>query len=263
VTIGTAYTRAVSPRIAECALTHLSRQPIDPDRAAVQHRAYEEALASAGLTVVRLPPLADAPDGVFVEDTALLLGRHAIITRPGAASRAGETDSTAAGLAGDFTVHRLGAGSLDGGDVLRIGRLLYVGLSARTNRAGIQALGDLAGLLGYRVVPVKASGCLHLKTAATFVGPDSAGTPILLYHDRWLSPASFADVEPIAVAGDEPAAANALRVGGKLLVAAGNPRTVERLAGRGFDIVALEYSELRKAEAGLTCCSLVAERDEA
>lgn len=261
MSIGTAYTRVVSPRIAECALTHLSREPIDPARAAAQHRDYEAALAEAGLDIVRLAALDGAPDGVFVEDTALLLGRHAIITRPGAASRADEVESTAAGLAKDFTVHRLGAGTLDGGDVLRIGRMLYVGLSGRTSRAGIQALGDLVSLFGYRVVPVKTSGCLHLKTAATFAGDDGAGRPTLLYHDGWVSPAHFTDVESIAVAADEAAAANTLRIGTSLLIAAGNPRTAEMLAGRGFDVVEVDNSELQKAEAGLTCCSLIAEAD--
>jgi dimethylargininase len=261
MSIGTAYTRAVSARIAECALTHLSRQPIDPARAATQHRAYEAALAASGLDIVRLTDLPDAPDGVFVEDTAILLGGHAIITRPGASSRAGETESTAGGLAADFTVHRLGAGTLDGGDVLRIGRTLHVGLSGRTNRAGIQALGDLAGLLGYRVAPVKTSACLHLKTAATFIGPDGAGTPVLLHHPEWVSPAHFAGVEPVAVAAGEEAAANALRVGETLMLTAGNPRTAEILAGRGFKLVEIDNSELQKAEAGLTCCSLIAERE--
>lgn len=259
MTIGTAYTRTVSPRIVECALTHLSRRPIDPARAAAQHGDYEAALAAAGLAIVRLPDLPDAPDGVFVEDTALLLGRHAIVTRPGAPSRAGETESTAAALAGEFTVHRLGAGTLDGGDVLRIGRTLYVGLSGRTNRAGIQALGDLASLLGYRVVPVKTTGCLHLKTAATFIGADGAGAPILLHHPSWVPAAHFADVEPVAVAAGEEAAANALRVGDTLLLAAGNPRTAGALAARGFTVVEIDNSELQKAEAGLTCCSLIAE----
>lgn len=258
MSIGTAYTRALSPRIAECALTHLEREPIDVARAVAQHRAYEAALADVGLDIIRLPDLPDAPDGVFVEDTALLLGDHAIVTRPGAPSRAGETESTAAGLAERFTVHRLGAGTLDGGDVLKIGRTLYVGLSGRTNRAGVQALGDLAGLLGYRVVPVKATGCLHLKTAATFIGPDATGTPVLLHHPAWVSASIFADVEPVAVATGEAAAANALRVGDTLLFAAGNPRTAETLAERGFRVVAVDNSELQKAEAGLTCCSLIA-----
>src|SRR6185503_2421717 len=98
-----AFTRAVSSRIFECALTHLDRQPIDPAHAAQQHAAYESALEEAGLKVIRLPELSEDPDAVFVEDTAILLGGHAVITRPGAPSRAGETDSTADGLGSYFT----------------------------------------------------------------------------------------------------------------------------------------------------------------
>src|SRR3954447_21182962 len=128
-----AFTRAVSPRLPECALTHLDRTPIDVCRAIAQHAAYEQALADAGFEVHRLPELADDPDAVFVEDTALLLDGHAIITRPGAASRAGEAESTAAGLAAEFELHRIERGFLDGGDVLRIGRSLNVGVSTRTD----------------------------------------------------------------------------------------------------------------------------------
>src|SRR5688500_13394868 len=109
-----AFTRAVSPRLAECELTHLARVPIDADKGASQHAAYEQALADAGFDIVRLPELPDHPDAVFVEDSALLLGDHAVITRPGAASRLGETDSTAAGLAPHFTIRRIERGFVDG-----------------------------------------------------------------------------------------------------------------------------------------------------
>jgi len=139
--MGTAFTRAVSPRIAECELTHLERVPIDPARAAAQHAAYEQALRDSGFAVIRLPDLPDQPDAVFVEDTALLLDGHAIITRPGVSSRAREVESTAAGLEGRFELHRLENGFLDGGDVLRIGRTIYVGRSSRTDAAGIAQLG--------------------------------------------------------------------------------------------------------------------------
>ena len=250
--------RALSPRLAECELTHLSARPIDVARAVEQHAGYARALADAGFALNWLPALPDSPDGVFVEDTALILGRHAIVTRPGAASRAGETASTATGLAGDLTVHRLAAGTLDGGDVLRIGRTLYVGRSARTSDEGIAALADAAGPLGYGVVPVAAKGCLHLKSAVTFAGLDGAGVPVLLYNSDWISAAPFADVEPVAVT--EPEAANALRAGATLLVSAAAPRAAAMLSGRGFDVVALDVSELHKAEAGLTCMSLIADR---
>ena len=136
-----AFTRAVSPKLPDCALTHLDRTPIDVAKATAQHAAYEQALIDAGFEVIRLPELPDDPDAVFVEDTALLLDGHAVVTRPGIASRANETESTAAGLAGHFEVHRIASGHVDGGDVLRIGRTLYVGLSSRTDEEGIRALG--------------------------------------------------------------------------------------------------------------------------
>lgn len=257
--LGIAYTRAVSPRLAECALTHLQRQPIDTARAAGQHAAYEAAIVEAGLVIERISPLPDFPDSVFVEDTALILGEHAVITRPGAPSRAGETDSTAARLARDFTLHRLASGCVDGGDVLRIDRTLYVGLSARTDLAGLEALERAVRPLDYDVVAVPVRASLHLKSAVTFAGTDAAGRPVLLYDCEAIEPDSFDDVDPVAVV--EPAGANVLRVGETLVMAAGNPRTQEMLAARGFAVTALDVSELQKAEAGLTCMSLIAELD--
>lgn len=252
-----AFTRAVSPRIAECQLTHLERTPIDAAKAAAQHASYERALADAGLEIVRLPELADDPDAVFVEDTALLLDGHAIITRPGAASRIGETDSTASGLAGHFQLHHITSGFVDGGDVMRIGRTLYAGLSTRTDTDGIAALRTLAETIGYSVTQAELRDCLHLKTGATFAGPDAEGTPILLYNPRAVDAGRFADVQPLAVAEDEPAAANSLRVGDRLILPAGNPKTAASLRDRGFTVVEVDVSELQKAEAGVTCMSLI------
>ena len=253
-----AFTRAVSPRLAECQLTHLERQPIDVAKAAGQHAAYERALIGAGFEVIRLPDLPDDPDAVFVEDTALLLDGHAVITRPGAASRADEPQSTAAGLADSFALHRIERGFLDGGDVLRIGDRLYVGLSTRTDAEGIGALAELVAPLGLKVVHAELRDCLHLKSGATFAGTDGSGTPVLLYDERSVDPRQFAGVEPLAV--DEPAAANAVRAGGTLILASGNPRTAERLRNRGFAVVEVDVSELQKAESGVTCMSLIDER---
>jgi dimethylargininase len=256
---GTAYTRAVSPRLASCETTQAFDAPIDPIRAIRQHAAYEDALIDAGLAIVRLPALPDLPDAVFVEDTAILLGAHAIVTRPGAASRAGETDSVAEALAGAFTIHRLGGGHVDGGDVLRIGNRLYVGLSARTDEAGIRALADLAGPLGYRVVPVRVAGCLHLKSAATFAGPDGRGSPVLVHNPDWVSAELFEGVETLAVAPGEAYGANVVRAGAGLLAAADSPRTAALLSERGFDVAILDISEMRKADAALTCMSILAD----
>jgi dimethylargininase len=253
-----AFTRKVSPRLAECQLTHLERVPIDASKAARQHLAYELELADAGFDIVRLPELADDPDAVFVEDTALILGEHAVITRPGAASRIGETESTAAGLSGEFRLHRIESGFLDGGDVLRIGRTLYVGLSSRTDAAGINSLSELVSPLGYRVVKTELRDCLHLKTGATFAGPDATGTPVLIFNECSVDPRQFEGAEPVAV--DEPQAANCVRANDRLILPLGNPRTAERLSKRGFHIVEVDVSELQKAEAGVTCMSLIDER---
>jgi len=250
-----AFTRAVSPRLAECQLTHLERVPIDAGRATAQHAAYEQAIAGAGFEIVRLPELADDPDAVFVEDTAILLGEHAIITRPGAASRAGETESTAAGLTGHFELHRIASGFVDGGDVLRIGRRLYVGLSTRTDTAGIQALTELTAPLGYDVVRAELRDCLHLKSGATFVGDG-----VLLFNRDAVDPAQFAAVEPLAVDENEPTAANIVRAGDRLIMPAGSPRTAAMVRDRGFTVVEVDVSELQKAEAGVTCMSLIDER---
>lgn len=257
----TAFTRAVSPRLADCETTQAFDAPIDPIRAIRQHAAYEDALIEAGLTISRLPALPDHPDGVFVEDMAILLGTHAIVTRPGAASRAGEAESVAQGLAGAFTVHRLGEGHVDGGDVLEIGRTLYVGLSARTDEAGVRALGELAGPLGYHIVPVRVAGCLHLKSAATFAGHDAAGNPVLIHNPDWVPADLFEDIDPVAVAPGEAYGANVVRAGTTLLAAADSPHTADALAARGFVVVTLDISEMRKADAALTCMSLIADAD--
>jgi dimethylargininase len=255
-----AFTRAVSPRLAECALTHLQRVPIVAATAERQHAAYEDALREAGLEIVRLPDLPDHPDGVFVEDTALLLDGHAVILRPGAASRASETASTADGLAGSLEMHRLESGVVDGGDVLRIGRKLYVGLSTRTNTEGLAALREAVTPFGYEVIQAELRDCLHLESGATFAGPDAHGVPVLLYNPRAVDPRQFAGVEAVAVDEAEEAAANCLRVGDRLILPAGNPRTAGALRDRGFQLIEVDVSELQKAEAGVTCMSLIDDR---
>ena len=254
-----AFTRQVSPRIVDCALTHLDRRPIDPDLAAAQHAAYEQALREAGYEVIRLPYLPGDPDAVFVEDTAILLGGHAIVTRPGAASRFDEIHSTTEGLTPYFTVRRLFAGTLDGGDVLRIGRTLFVGQSNRTDAEGTRELATMVAPLDYVVVPVELGQCLHLKTAVTFAGNDGDGRSLLLVNPDWVDPALFGDVAVITVAEEEPFAANVVRLRDRLIMAAGSPGTVAKLRQSGFTVVEVDVSELQKAEAGGTCMSLISD----
>lgn len=247
-----AFTRAVSPKLAECELTHLERTPIDADRAVAQHGAYEAELKRAGYELIRLPDLPHHPDGVFVEDTALLLGGHAVILRPGVESRAAETESTTAGLADHFEIHRVTSGHVDGGDVLRIGNRLYVGLSTRSDAEGVADLRKIVAPLGFEVVSAQLRDCLHLKTGATL-----ASESLLLYAPLSIDPAQFADVEPFAVDANEPSAANCLRLADRIILPVDATRTASRLRDRGLNVVQVDVSELQKAEAGLTCMSLI------
>ncbi len=254
-----AFTRAVSPRLPECQLTHLQRVPIDAAKAAEQHAAYERALADAGFEVIRLPELADDPDGVFVEDTALLLGEHAVITRPGAESphRRDRTPRLQV-WTGRSRFTASSAVTWTAATPSSSAKRLYVGLSTRTDAEGIASLAEIAAPLGYEVIRAELRDCLHLKTGATFAGADGAGTPVLLYDQNSVDAVQFTGVEPFAV--DEPAAANCVRAGDRLIVPAGNPRTVARLRNRGFQVTEVDVSELRKAESGVTCMSLIDDR---
>ncbi len=186
---------------------------------------------------------------------ALLLDGHAVMTRPGHGGRAAEVAATAAALAEWFEVRWLEAGRLDGGDVLRVGRTLFVGQSARSDAAGAAALAAAVNGLGFDVVPVTVTGCLHLKTGATWLGADAAGDGWLLLNPDWVDTGAFGRLRVLAV--EEPWAANTLREGDAVLMAAGNPRTAAALAARGYNVTELDISELQKAEAGLTCMSLI------
>jgi dimethylargininase len=252
-----AYTRQLSPRILACELSHIGREPINVALARDQHAAYERTLLQCGLELHRLPTLPDCPDGVFVEDMAVLLGDHALLARPASAARAAETASTAQVLGADFELEALAAGTLDGGDVLQIDKTLYVGHSARTDTAGAHGLSVWARRLGYAVQIVPIHGCLHLKTAITYAGLDAGGRPLLIANTDWVDGQIFGNLPILPVAAEEAFAANTLRIGAQLLVAAGQPRLSDTLRQRGFAIIELALSELQKAEGGLTCLSLI------
>lgn len=232
-----ALTRALSPRINECELSFLEREPIDYERAVAQHDAYERCLESLGCTVVHVDPAPEHPDGVFVEDAAVIFDHYAWITRPGADSRRGEIDSVAKALAPYRDLRYIEAPStMDGGDVLRIGDDVFIGRSARTNFSAA----------------VEFTGCLHLKSAVTAIGPRT-----LLFNPEWVDVRQFGDVEAIAIDPDEPLAANALRLGDAILLGEAYRRTRRILESRGYRVVAVDISELARAEAGVTCCSLI------
>lgn len=248
-----ALTRAVPPSIPRCELTHLDRAPIDYDAAVAQHVAYEAALASLGCRILRLPAEPELPDSVFVEDTAVVLPELAVIARPGAASRRPEVDSVVEYLAERRELAFIDApATLDGGDVLRVGRSIWVGRSERTNRAGYDQLRRLLEPRGYRIRTVAVHGCLHLKTAVTPLPGDA-----LLVNPAWTDTAAFEGHDLAPVDPSEPFAANVLAIGDSILVSDGHPATRARLEDRGLTLRVVDVSELAKAEGGVTCCTIL------
>ena len=248
-----ALLRQPSPLMASaCELTHMGREAIDMEVAARQHVGYASALHALGVTVATLPPLEGHADCAFVEDTFIRLPEVAIQCRPGTASRRGEVASVAAALTNVriFTINA--PSTIEGGDVLRVGRTLYVGQTTRTNAAGIAALTAIVSPFGYAVIGVKTSGTLHLKTACTAL---PSGT--FLANLDWFDPAPFGDADFIVIDKDEPFAGNTLTIGETILFPAAHPRTAAKVAALGFETALVDISEFAKAEAGLTCLSLI------
>ena len=233
--------------------THLDRVPIDHEIALAQHTAYGAALETAGLGVHVLPALDGFPDCSFVEDNALILPEIAIALYPGAASRVGEVLSIAAHFPDDRPVASIAAPArIDGGDILVVGKQIFVGLSARTTSGGVAALAAFVAPHGYSVSGVRLGDALHLKTAVTALSDD-----LLLHNPAWVDAALFPGFNAVAVAPDEPFAANILRLPDRILSQTAHPRTTAIVAAAGFAVETVDMSELAKAEAGLTCSSLI------
>lgn len=251
----TAITRAVSPALARCELTFLERRPMDLGRAQEQHHSYEKVLEKLGAHVISLPPEPELPDSMFVEDAALVLDELAVVLPLGTETRRKEAATVEAALARYRPIERVRLpGTMEGGDILRMDQRLFAGLSSRTNAEGIRQLSALLAPHGYEVFPVRVTGCLHLKSAVTHLGRNT-----LLGNRAWIDAAPFDGYDWIDVAPEEPHAANALTIGDAVILAASFPRTRERLEARGFRVTPLDISELQKAEAGLTCSSLLFE----
>ena len=248
-----AITREVSRSLARCELSFVERAPIDHALARAQHRRYRDALARLGCDLLELPADDGHPDAVFVEDAAVVVDDLAVMTRPGAPSRRGEGAAVAAALARHRPLRAIEApGTLDGGDVLRIGRRVFVGESARSNADGIAQLRALLGAHGYSVEGVAIEGCLHLKSAVTALDDDT-----VLLQPAWVGRAAFAAYRIVAIDPAEPHAANALRVGEGVVSPACFTRTHARIRDAGFEVVPVDVSQLQKAEGAVTCCSLV------
>ena len=227
--------------------------PPDVGRALEQHDAYVEALRGCGLEVTVLEADEAFPDSVFVEDTAVVCPEAAVIDRPGAPSRQGEEGSVARALAGSFA--RLDAivspGTLEGGDVMRAGERFFVGLSGRTNREGARQLAALLGRHGYEVKAVPMGALLHLKTGVSYLEEGRLLAAGELAHEP-----EFSRFRVIPVAAGEEYAANSLWVNGRVLVPAGFPGTRRAVEAAGCETLALDVSEFRKLDGGLSCLSL-------
>jgi len=248
-----AITREVGPSMEACELTHFARHPIDIPKARRQHAAYRQCLRELGVQVIELAEEPEYPDAVFVEDPAIVLDEIAVITRMGAESRRGEAASLACALERYRPLFWMKPpATLDGGDVMRVGRTLFVGRSSRTNAAGIQQLAAAAEPHGYRIQPVMVHGCLHLKSAAGDLGGDT-----VLVHRPWLDIGALGGMKLIAAPAGEEHGVNVLRIGDTILVADGFPKTADLISKSGRPIRIIDNSELRKAEGALTCCSLI------
>ena len=249
-----ALTRAISSGIGACELTHLGRTPIDLDRAREQHRAYAACLASLGCEVRTLDQDPDLPDCVFIEDTALVLPEIAVMTRPGAPSRRGEGSAVATALQPLRPLARIESpGTLDGGDVLRIDRTLWVGAGPRSSPEGHRQLSEILTPLGYEVRTASYTGCLHFKS-----GCAQAARGVVLLNPDWVDPALFDGFEVIEVDPAEPMGANVLLIGDQLIVDGAFPETNRRLRAHGIEVHEVDNSELARAEGGLTCgCLLI------
>jgi dimethylargininase len=250
-----AITREISPRFAECELTHIERTPIDVNIAREQHCEYVHVLKALGCHVIELPAEPDLPDSVFVEDTAFILPEMAVVTRPGADSRKPETESILQALTPWIRVVRVHEpATVDGGDVLVLEKQIYVGRSTRSNQGAIDQLNALLKDDGYTVTGVELHDCLHLKSAMTRVDNQT-----LLINANWVDAGCFENFDLIEVDPSEPHAANCLPIGDSIIFPATFPKTRARLEDRDYHVVEVDVAEIAKAEGAVTCCSLIIE----
>ncbi len=249
----TAITRAVSPAIVHCELSFIDRKPIDLAVAQEQHHAYETLLQKLGALLISLPAESDLPDSMFVEDPAIVLDELAVILPLGTETRRCEAASLAQALAKFRKLEYVSLpGTLEGGDVLRIARQLFVGLTRRSNAEGIRQLAGILAPHKYEVIAVPVTGCLHLKSAVTYLGRNT-----LLANRAWFDTTPLAGHEWIDIDPAEPHAANALALVDTIIFPASFPRTRARIEARGFHVTSIDISELQKAESGLSCSSLL------
>lgn len=246
-----AFVRSVPGSFADALTGVRPTESIDVAVAREQHDQYVARLVKGGFEIEQLATPAEFPDGPFVEDAAVLLFGTLVLTRPGAPSRRGEVAGVAQVLADRFEIHSIEPpGTLEGGDVLRLGSRIYVGRSSRTNDDGIQQLAAIAAEHGIETIPVEVRNTLHLKSAITAVDEET-----LVAAPGHFDPGVFAELHTLWVAGEREVNTLALP-DGNILIPASKRRVQEVLSGEGFVVVTVDVSEFEKADGGLTCLSL-------
>lgn len=250
-----AIVHQISPQITECEVTFVDRKPINFKQAVVEFENYCHVLEQLGVNVTILSANEKYPDACFVEDTAVVMDEIAVICRPGAESRREETRLIENELSKyRKTVNISSPATIDGGDILRIGKRVFVGESTRTNLAGINQLAKILNHYGYEVIPVTVQGSLHLKTACTAINEET-----LLLNQEWIDVNPLKGFNLIQTPIKEPFGANTLRIGDTLCLQAGFPQTKDRVEALGEKVELVKIPELAKAEAGLTCLSIIFE----
>lgn len=248
-----ALTHVPSPDLEHCQRTFIAPEAIDFGRAVRQHEAYCDMLRQCGAEVCTLDSNRDHPDCVFIEDTAIVLDEVAVLTSMGAPSRRAEPAGIEPELRKYRHIERVELpATIEGGDVLRVGRKLLVGKSSRTNLAGLNKLAGTVHRYGYEVIPVSIRQCLHLKSACTAL-PDGR----LLANPHWLDLNDVQGFGLVPVPETEPDAANVALVGSSVCLAAAHLKTADMLRRLGFDVQTVDLSEFAKAEGCVTCMSLL------
>jgi dimethylargininase len=251
-----AITHRPSPNMQQYERTFVGDETIDGALVLRQHAAYQDALRACDAEVITLDVNQALPDCVFVEDTAIVLDDVAVMMSMGAKSRRAEPAGLEPVLRTYRPIERVSLpATIDGGDVVRAGRALYVGESERTNAAGIDALRRVVAPHGYSVTGIQVHGCLHLKTACSAL-PDGR----FLVNANWIDTSSLPAGSLVQVPASEPWAGDVLVIGNRIISSDAFPETVELLAAAGFDMIPVSVSEFAKAEGGVTCLSLVFER---
>jgi dimethylargininase len=249
----TAITRSVSSALAHCELSFIPRSTIDLEKARAQHHAYEQVLSKLGARVISLPEEPQLPDSMFVEDPAIVVDEVAVICPLGTETRRKEATSLAAALEKFRKLAYVKLpGTLEGGDVLRVGKKIFVGITARSNPEGIRQLAVILGAYGYDLTAVPVTGCLHLKSAVTYLGRNTMIANRAWFDSRRIEGFEWLDVDP-----SEAHSANALAISDSVIFPASFPKTEALIEAKGFRVESLDISELQKAESGLTCSSLV------